>query len=136
MHEGDFKTGLEIFDRQGAIQWAKGQEESRAALVRQWAEDSAAEPGKRRFIIAYTNREVDELNAAARAAKKERGLLGEDVSLQTKDGPQSFATGRPDHFDRERAKQGAEGGRAFQQFYGDDCRYCRGRARPCVDHPA
>ena len=93
MHEGDFKTGLDIFDRQGAIQWAKGQEESRAALIRQWAEDSAAEPGKRRFIIAYTNREVDELNAAARAARKERGLLGEDVSLQTKDGPQSFATG-------------------------------------------
>jgi Ti-type conjugative transfer relaxase TraA len=93
MHEGDFKTGLGIFDRQGAIQWAKGQEESRAGLVRQWADDSAAEPGKRRFIIAYTNREVDELNAAARAARKERGQLGEDVILQTKDGPQSFATG-------------------------------------------
>ena len=71
MYTGDFKTGLGIFDLQGAIQWAKGQEESRTALVRQWAEDSAAEPGKRRFIIAYTNREVDELNAAARAARKE-----------------------------------------------------------------
>jgi Ti-type conjugative transfer relaxase TraA len=93
MHEGDFKTGLGIFDRQGAIQWAKGQDENRAALVRQWADDSAAEPGKRRFIIAYTNREVDELNAAARAARKERGQLGEDVTLQTKDGPQIFATG-------------------------------------------
>lgn len=87
------KPALAFFDRQGAIQRAKGQEESRAALVLQWAEDPAAEPGKRRFIIAYTNREVDELNAAARAAKEERGLLGEDVSLQTKDGPQSFATG-------------------------------------------
>src|ERR1019366_8090223 len=76
-----------------AMHGAKGQEESRAALTRQWADDSAAEPGKRRFIIAYTNREVDELNAAARAARKERGQLGEDVSLQTKDGPQSFATG-------------------------------------------
>jgi hypothetical protein len=93
MHEGDFKTGLAIFDRQGAIHWAKGQEESRAALIRQWADDSTAEPGKRRFIIAYTNREVDELNAAARAARKERGQLGDDVSLQTKDGPQTFATG-------------------------------------------
>jgi AAA domain len=93
MHEGDFKTGLGILDKQGAIQWAQSQEDSRAALIRQWADDTAADPGKRRFIIAYTNREVDELNAAARAAKKERGLLGEDVSLQTKDGPQSFATG-------------------------------------------
>lgn len=93
MHEGDFKTGLGILDQQGAIHWAKGQEESHAALVRQWADDTAAEPGKRRFIIGYTNREVDELNAAARAAKKERGLLGEDVTLQTKDGPQSFAPG-------------------------------------------
>jgi AAA domain len=93
MHEGDFKTGLGIFDRQGAIQWAKGQEESRAGLIRQWADDSAAEPGKRRFIIAYTNREVGELNQAARAARKERGLLGEDVILQTKDGAQNFATG-------------------------------------------
>jgi hypothetical protein len=68
-------------------------EESRAALIRQWADDSAAEPGKRRFIIAYTNHEVDELNAAARAARKDRGQLGDDVSLQTKDGPQTFATG-------------------------------------------
>jgi Ti-type conjugative transfer relaxase TraA len=91
MHKGDFTTGLGIFDRQGAIHWAKGQEESRAALIRQWAD--TAEPGKRQFIIAYTNREVDELNAAARAARKERGQLGEDVSLQTKDGPQTFATG-------------------------------------------
>lgn len=93
MHSGDFKTGLTIFDRVGSLKWDKTPEESRAALVRQWAEDGAKEPEKRRFMIAYTNAEVDDLNARARAALKAQGRLGEDVTIKTKDGPQSFAAG-------------------------------------------
>jgi Ti-type conjugative transfer relaxase TraA len=93
MHEGDFQTGLRLLDKGGAIHWAKSPEDSKADLIRQWAADSAAEPEKRRFIIAYTNREVDELNAAARAALKEAGRLGEGVTLETKNGPANFAEG-------------------------------------------
>jgi hypothetical protein len=41
--------------------------------VAQWAKDSAADPGKMRFALAYTNAEVDELNLKLRAVRKARG---------------------------------------------------------------
>jgi hypothetical protein len=93
MHRGDFRSALETFDRQGALQWSKTPEDSRAALVAQYMKDSAADPAKSRLVFAYTNAEVAELNAAIRAARKERGDLGADHSLPTKDGAQTFATG-------------------------------------------
>ena len=93
MHKGDFKTALETFDRQGALQWSKTPEETRAALVAEYAKDSAADPDKTRFVFAYTNAEVHELNAAIRAGRKERGELGADHSLPTREGAQDFATG-------------------------------------------
>jgi Ti-type conjugative transfer relaxase TraA len=93
MHKGDFKTALETFDRQGAIHWSKTPEETRAALVAQYAKDSEAAPEKTRFVFAYTNVEVKELNAAIRAGRKERGDLGADHSLPTREGAQDFATG-------------------------------------------
>ncbi len=93
MHKGDFKTALETFDRQGALQWSKTPEESRAALVAEYLKDSEAAPDKTRFVFAYTNAEVHELNAAIRAGRKERGELGADHSLPTREGAQDFATG-------------------------------------------
>ena len=93
MHEGDFRAALEIYDRRGAIHWNQTPDDSRAALVAQWASDTAAAPGKTRFIFAYTNAEVDALNRDARAIRKERGELGEDHTLKTKDGLREFATG-------------------------------------------
>jgi len=93
MHDGDFRVALEIFDRRGAIHWNQTPDESRAALVAQWASDTAADPHKTRFIFAYTNAEVEALNRDARAIRKERGELGEDHTLKTKDGSRQFATG-------------------------------------------
>jgi Ti-type conjugative transfer relaxase TraA len=93
MHKGDFKTALATFDRQGALQWHQTPEETRAALVAQYLKDSEAAPDKKRFVFAYTNAEVHELNAAIRAGRKARGDLGEDHSLPTREGAQDFATG-------------------------------------------
>ena len=52
MHQGEFLPALAIYARQGAIQWSGGQDEARAALVRQWGRDLAADPDKVRFSIA------------------------------------------------------------------------------------
>jgi hypothetical protein len=60
-------------------------------LVAQWAKDSAADPSKSRFVLAYTNVDVDRLNADIRAVRKERGELGENHSFQTKHGRADFA---------------------------------------------
>ena len=86
MAEGNFHTALGMYDSKGAIHWKHNQEASRAALVSQWAKDSAAAPSKSRFVLAYTNVDVDRLNADIRAVRKERGELGEDHKFDTKHG--------------------------------------------------
>jgi Ti-type conjugative transfer relaxase TraA len=93
MHRGDFRAALDVFEARGAIHWQAGEDATRAALVEKYAADSAADPGKTRFVFAYTNAEVAELNAAIRTTRQARGELGEDHVLQTKDGPAAFAEG-------------------------------------------
>jgi Ti-type conjugative transfer relaxase TraA len=91
MHRGDFRTALGIFNARGSIQWNSTPEASRASLVDRWAKDSAGDPGKTRFVLAYTNAEVAELNRDLRAIRRARGELGEDHTLKTKDGDHAFA---------------------------------------------
>ena len=93
MHRGDFRAALETFDKQGVLQFRATPEEAKAALVAKWIKDSAEAPEKSRFVFAATNAEVRELNAAIRAARKERGDLGDDQLLQTREGEKAFATG-------------------------------------------
>jgi hypothetical protein len=94
MAEGNFHTALEIYDAKKAIHWTRTQPEARAALVAQWAKDSAAHPDKSRFVFAYTNDDVDRLNAAIRQVRKERGELErEGRSFQTKHGRAEFSPG-------------------------------------------
>jgi Ti-type conjugative transfer relaxase TraA len=94
MAEGNFHTALEIYDAKRAIQWTRTQPEARASLVAQWAKDSAADPAKSRFVFAYTNDDVDRLNRALRAVRKERGELEwEDHSFETRHGRAGFSTG-------------------------------------------
>lgn len=59
----------------------------------QWSADTAADPSASRFVFAYTNADVDLLNAALRGVRKARGELGLDVRLETKHGSADFAVG-------------------------------------------
>ena len=93
MHQGEFLPALAIYARQGAIHWSGGQDEAREELVRQWGRDLAADPDKVRFVFAYTNADVLELNAALREVRKEHGALGDDHRLKTADGVAPFAKG-------------------------------------------
>ncbi len=115
MHRGDFREALGIFDKRGAIHWAKDGDQARADLVAAWLADSAAAPGKSRFAFAYTNAEANALNSAIRDGRKARGDLGEDCTLATKDGPQSYATGDRVQFtanakDKQRRAEGLYNG--------------------------
>lgn len=92
MAEGNFHAGLEIYEGRGALHWTRTQPEARAALVAQWARDSAAVPTKSRFVFAYTNADVDQLNRAIRAVRKERGELEwQEHRFETKHGPADFS---------------------------------------------
>jgi Ti-type conjugative transfer relaxase TraA len=92
--EGRFGDAVAAFDAAGAITWTRDHEDARTALVAAWKRDTAAEPDATRFVFAYTNVDVDALNAELRQVRRERGeLAGEDTRFETKHGEAAFAPG-------------------------------------------
>jgi hypothetical protein len=91
MAEGNFHTALEIYDAKRAIQWTRTQPEARAALVAQWAKDSAADLIKSRFVFAYTNEDVDRpIARSARCARNAANWNGRATVSPPSTGGQSF----------------------------------------------
>jgi Ti-type conjugative transfer relaxase TraA len=92
--EGRFAEAVGAFDRAGAIVWTDNQEEARKSLVEAWTRDTREKPGASRFVFAYTNRDVDALNAELRQVRRDRSeLTGTDVVFATKHGKAAFAIG-------------------------------------------
>ena len=63
-------------------------------------------------MFAYTNDDVQQLNAALRAVRKGRGELGEDHELETAHGKHAFAAGDRIQFTATDKKAGIHNGRA------------------------
>ena len=92
--EGRFDNAVAAYDRHGAITWTGDGEATRAALVARWKADTLADPQASRFVFAYTNADVSQINAELRQVRRERGELGSpDVRLETKHGAADFAVG-------------------------------------------
>jgi Ti-type conjugative transfer relaxase TraA len=92
--EGRFTQAVERFEQGGAIHWRDDQDTALTALVAAWTADTAREPAATRFVFAYTNRDVNALNAALRDVRRERGEFAEpDVLLDTKHGVAAFTVG-------------------------------------------
>jgi Ti-type conjugative transfer relaxase TraA len=92
--EGRFADAVAAFDQAGAITWTHDHVDARTALVAAWKRDTAAAPDATRFVFAYTNRDVDALNAELRQVRRDRGeLAGADVRFETKHGPADFSAG-------------------------------------------
>jgi Ti-type conjugative transfer relaxase TraA len=93
MAEGNFHDALASYDRKGGIHWTDSEDEARDDLVTQWAKDTAAIPDQSRFVFAYTNRDVDQLNEALRQVRQQRGELGAAYHFTTKHGEADFSRG-------------------------------------------
>ena len=92
--EGRFAEAVAAFDQAGAITWTEKQDDAREALVASVETGHGARPAATRFVFAYTNSDVDALNADLREVRRERGeLSGEDVRFETKHGAAAFAIG-------------------------------------------
>jgi ATP-dependent exoDNAse (exonuclease V) alpha subunit len=111
MAEGNFDAALTIYNDKGAITWTRTQKEARAELVEKWGADTAAARDKSRFVFAYTNQDVDLLNVALRAVRKERGELEwQDHSIKTAHGRFDFSAGDRVQFTATDRRVGVENG--------------------------
>lgn len=91
---GDMKTGLQAYAQRGALHASNTQSDAKKSLIEKWSKDVDQDPNADRFIFARLNKDVDALNAAARAHLRARGdLQGADVRVATKDGAYDFAVG-------------------------------------------
>jgi Ti-type conjugative transfer relaxase TraA len=91
MAKGNFREALALHEKKGGVSWSATQSEAADALVRQWAKDQAADPAKSRFVFAYTNQDVGELNGAIRELRVRNGQLGPSTSFETKHGQAEFS---------------------------------------------
>jgi hypothetical protein len=80
---GRFAEGLEAWDKHGRIEWTQDNDQARKALLLQWARDTQQGIGNR-FVFAYTNAEVDKLNAAMRALEVVRGRVDKTQAVTLK----------------------------------------------------
>jgi len=111
--EGRFDAAVQAFDRHGAVTWTADQEAARAALVARWTADTTEDPQASRFVFAYTNAEVDRLNAELRGVRRDRGeLASPDAVLATKHGEAAFAAGDRVQFTDTAKKLGIHNGNA------------------------
>ena len=110
--EGQFHKALGIYDAKGGIHWTRTQPEARAELLDSYRADVTKAPDKSRFIFAYTNLDVAELNKGAREVQRQLGRLGEDHELETADGRMAFAAGDRIQFTKTDKKLGFDNGSA------------------------
>jgi AAA domain/Relaxase/Mobilisation nuclease domain len=93
MHKGSFADALKTFEKLGGVHWTKRQSDTLREMAARYTSDIVAEPDKKRFMFAHTNKDVATLNQHARTLHQARGDLGIDQTLFTKDGPAIFAEG-------------------------------------------
>ena len=88
LRRGEATAALTAYESHGRIHLAPTMAEARAEMVRQWSQARSA--GTHTLMLAATRRDVDALNAAARAERRARGELGDDVQMTEH---RSFALG-------------------------------------------
>ena len=88
LRRGEATAALSAYDAHERIHLAPTMAETRADMVRHWS--AARSAGTDTLMLAATRRDVEALNAAARAQRRERGDLGDDVVVGDH---RSFAVG-------------------------------------------
>ncbi len=85
-------------------------EAAKSALIAEWAEGRRSAPGATRIILAHRRADVRDLNAQARAIRRQEGELGADVELPTSAGAGNFAAGDRLYFLRNETGLGVKNG--------------------------
>ncbi len=85
--------GLAAYAERGAVRLEETGEHARDAIVRDVAADMEARPDGSRLVLAHRRVDVQDLNDAIRATRKERGELADERVYRTTEGERAFAPG-------------------------------------------
>lgn len=102
LSQGHVEQALKAYDENDCIDIAKSRKEAKARLVADMMADYELEPDKSRLVLAYTRKDVADLNELIKAEMTEKGMISREnvetlVSVQSDDGitqeKQQFAVG-------------------------------------------
>jgi len=99
-----------LYEQHGFVHCLKTQEEAKGALIERWNSTRLAEPEKAQIMLAYTQRDAEELNRMAIECRQENNELGEEHELQTAKGNKNFAVGDKVYFLRNDKNLGVKNG--------------------------
>lgn len=85
--------GLTAYAAHDRIQFSPDGDSARAAIVRDVMADRDAHPEDTRLVLAHRRMDVEQLNEAIRAARRERGELQNERLYETTEGERAFAPG-------------------------------------------
>ena len=88
---GQVDKALDAYREHDHVHTFKYQSEAKARLIDHWNDARLASPTECQIILAYTRKDVQELNELARAQKRRDGELGEDVGFSCERGERQFA---------------------------------------------
>lgn len=90
---GRVESALSMYEAKDHIHEFSTQAEAKQHLIGQWNDARHTNPQETSIILAYTRKEVQELNNMARDMKRKDGELGQDHEFTTERGKRSFAEG-------------------------------------------
>ena len=107
---GQTREALARYWEKGMVLAAIKAEEAKIRLIIDWQAGRRRDPAASRIILAHRRADVRDLNDRARAVRRERGELGPDVMLPTRDGKKPFAAGERIYFLRNERSLGVKNG--------------------------
>jgi Ti-type conjugative transfer relaxase TraA len=91
--KGQVEPALAKYQQHDQVHSFETQQETKERLIEQWNDVRHTHPQNSQLIMAYTRKDVKELNEFARQLKQRDGELGQSHSFDTSGGLREFATG-------------------------------------------
>ena len=106
----DVQSAFDRYNRYDHVHAFESQDQAKASLVEMWNDVRIAQPDKTQIMLAYTNKDAQELNEIARDYRKQNNELGEDHKLKVSTGNKNFAEGDRIYFLRNNRDLGVMNG--------------------------
>lgn len=107
---GQTAAGLQSYQANHHTHAYATRQAAQEAMVADWQETRTNQPDKSLLMLAYTRKEVQQLNEMARAARIDNGEISQGTTVTTERGERSFASGDIIYFLRNDKDLGVKNG--------------------------